>query len=340
MTTGGHKLNCGVIGVGRLGYRHAASVVRNPRAKLLAVADPMAEARAKAESDFGSISVHDDYRRVLDNKDIEAVVIATPTQQHYAILVDAVRAGKKIFVEKPITYTLEEAENICALASKAGTFLQVAFMRRFDPGHTAAKRMIEAGEIGDPLYINDIQRDPHGPPKHYVPQSGGIFVDMAIHNLDCVRWLMGKEIASVYAHGAVLKYDYLKEMDDVDEGDMLVTFENGTLGHVEVSRNASEIYDIRTEVVGSKGSVYIGEAQHTPFIKVSGAGLTYDVASWCLGRFEKAYELEVDAFVDAVLNDKPSPVSAQDGMIALKLAKAATASKKSSKAIQIDAFKG
>ena len=274
MTTGGHKLNCGVIGLGRLGYRHAVSVARHPRAKLVAIADPMAEARARAESEFGSISVYDDYRRIIENKDIEAVVIATPTQQHYTILVDAVRAGKKIFVEKPITYTVEEARLSAIWQGRREPSCRSRSCGDSIPDTPAAKKMIEAGDIGDPLYINDIQRDPHGPPKHYVPQKRRHLRRHGHSQLDCVRWLMGKEIASVYAHGAVLKYDYLKEMDDVDEGDMLVTFENGTLGHVEVSRNASEIYDIRTEVVGSKGSVYIGEAQHTPFIKVSGAGLT------------------------------------------------------------------
>lgn len=330
------KLNCGVIGLGRLGYRHAASVMRNTRARLIGAADPSAEARQRAQVDFGPELVTEDYRALLERKDIDAILIATPTQQHHAVLVDTLRAGKSIFVEKPITYTIEEAREICELVDRTRTFLQVAFMRRFDPGHVAAKKMIDAGEIGDPIYINDIQRDPCGPPPAYVPQSGGIFVDMAIHNLDCVRWLMGREISNIYAQGAVLKHSFLKAMDDVDEGDMLVTFDNNTRGHVEVSRNANDIYDIRTEVIGTKASVYIGQVQHTPFIKVSGAGLTYDVASWCLGRFEKAYELEVDAFVEAVLEGKPSPVTARDGLVALALAKAATASSKKSQAVQLD----
>ena len=339
MKTTSGKLNCGVIGLGRLGYRHAASIVRNVQARLIAVADPSPEARAKAQNDFGTSTVCEDYRALLDRKDIDAFVVATPTQQHHAVLVDVIRAKKSIFVEKPITYTVEEAEHICRLVDETNTFLHVAFMRRFDPGHVAAKKMIDAGEIGDPIYINDIQRDPHGPPPLYVPQSGGIFVDMAIHNLDCVRWLMGHEVSSIYAQGSVLKYEFLKAMDDVDEGEMLLTFDNGTRGHLEVSRNANEIYDIRTEVIGTKASVYIGQIQHTPFIKVSSAGHTYDLANWCLGRFEKAYELEIDAFVDAVLSAKESPVSARDGLIALKLAKAATSSSKRGTAIQLDPLK-
>lgn len=329
------KVHCGVIGLGRLGYRHAVSITRNSNAKLVAVSDPMKEARDKAEKEFDNIGIFEDYTPLLENKSIDAIVIATPTKHHFKVLQDVIAAGKSIFVEKPITYTVEEAEIINQEINKKGSYLQVAFMRRFDPGHMAAKKMIEAGEIGDPIYVHDCQRDPQGPPKNYVPESGGIFVDMGIHDLDCVRWLMNKEITKIYAQGAVLKHQYLKDMDDVDEGQMLLTFENGTLGMIEVSRNANDIYDVRTEVIGTKGSVYIGQTQLTPFIKVNKDGMTYDMANWCLGRFEKAYELEVDAFIDALIHGKDSPVNAQDGMVALKLAKAATKSFKTKQAIEL-----
>lgn len=319
------KLKCGVIGLGRLGYRHATSIMRNNRANLVAVADPIKEARERAIQDF-ECKVYEDYKDLLEDPDIQAVVIATPTKQHYQVLMDAIQAGKSIFVEKPITYTVEEAESIRKEVEKNNIYLQVAFMRRFDPGHVAAKKMIEAGEIGDPIYVHDCQRDPCGPPKHYVPESGGLFVDMGIHDLDCVRWLMGKEIVNIYAHGAVLKHEYLKEMNDVDEGQMLLTFDNNALGMIEVSRNANDIYDVRTEIIGTKGSVYIGQSQLTPYVKVNANGQTYDMANWCLDRFEKAYELEIEAFIDAVVGGKESPVNAYDGMIALKLSKAATKS--------------
>lgn len=329
------KLNFGVIGAGRLGYRHALNIVRNGRAKLVAVADPSKEARDHAEQDFDGIQTYEDYRDMLKDKNIQAVVVATSTKYHYEVLMDVINAGKQVFVEKPITYTVEEANLICEEVAKKGTFLQVAFMRRFDPGHIAAKKMIEAGEIGDPIYVHDCQRDPNGPPPLYVPESGGLFVDMGIHDLDCTRWLMNQEIVKIYAQGAVLKHHYLKEMNDVDEGQMLLTFNSGALGMIEVSRNANDIYDVRTEIVGTKGSVYIGQTQQTPFIKVNGSGVTYDMANWCLGRFEKAYELEINAFVDAVIDGKESPVNAEDGMIALKLSKAATESYQSAKVVEL-----
>jgi scyllo-inositol 2-dehydrogenase (NAD+) len=330
------RLNCGVIGVGRLGYQHAMNLARNNRANLVAVADPNEDARDLAVQDFRVEKTYDDYHKILEDPDIQGVVIATPTKQHYKVLVNTINAGKSIFVEKPITYTVEEAEKILEQVNSTNTYLQVGFMRRFDPGHVSAKQMIEAGEIGQPIYIHDCQRDPNGPPKHYVPESGGLFVDMGIHDLDCVRWLMNDEIVSIYAQGAVLKHQYLKEMDDVDQGHMLITFANNTLADIEISRNANDIYDVRTEVIGTKSSVYIGQHQLTPFVKVNGQGMTYNLANWCLGRFEKAYELEIAAFVDGVLNGEESPVDAFDGMIGLKLAMAATASYKQKAVVKIE----
>jgi scyllo-inositol 2-dehydrogenase (NAD+) len=208
-------------------------------------------------------------------------------------------------------------------------------MRRFDPGHIAAKKMIENGEIGDPIYIHDCQRDPNGPPKNYVPESGGLFVDMGIHDIDCVRWLMNSEVGKIYAQGAVLKHTYLKELNDVDEGQILLTFANGSLADIEVSRNANDIYDVRTEIIGTKGSVYIGQNQLTPYIKVNKNGTTYDMANWCLGRFEKAYEEELSAFINCILTGQESKVSAFEGMMSLKLSKIATQSYKEEKAILV-----
>lgn len=243
-----------------------------------------------------------------------------PTKTHYEVLLEAISFKKNIFVEKPITFTVDEAEKIYKLVEKEKVYLQVGFMRRFDKGHIAAKQMIESGEIGEPIYVHDCQRDPCGPPKHYVPESGGLFVDMAIHDLDCVRWLMNSEILQIYAQGAVLKHDYLKEMNDIDEGHMLLTFANNKLGDIEISRNANNIYDVRTEIIGTKGSVFIGQNQLLPYVTVNSNGITTRIANWCLDRFKDAYEQEIQTFIESIIEGKESPVNAYDGMIALKLA--------------------
>lgn len=324
------NLQIGVIGLGRLGYHHTMNVTRTMGAKLVAVSDPIQAALDRAANDFG-VKGYTDYKEMIADPEVEAIVVATPTQTHYTVLMDAIATGKPIFVEKPITFTVEEAEKIMAAVKDAGIYLQVGFMRRFDPGHMAAKKMVESGECGKPIYIHDCQRDPNGPPPAYVPQSGGLFVDMGIHDLDVARWMMGSEITEIYAQGAVLKHEFLKELNDVDDGQMLLKFQNGALGMIEISRNANDVYDTRTEVIGLKKSVFVGQDQLTPYTVVGGQQITVDMANWCLGRFKDAYELEMAAFVSNVLEGKPSPVTAYDGMMGIKLALTATASYRQNK---------
>lgn len=327
-------LKIGVIGLGRLGYHHTMNVTRTMGARLVAVSDPVQAALDRAANDF-DVKGYLDYREMISDPEVEAVVVATPTQTHYEVLMDIIATGKPIFVEKPITFTVEEAEKIMQAVKEAGVYLQVGFMRRFDPGHVAAKKMIESGACGKPIYIHDCQRDPNGPPPAYVPQSGGLFVDMGIHDLDVARWLMGCEITEIYAQGAVLKHEFLKELNDVDDGQMLLKFENGGLGMIEISRNANDVYDTRTEVIGLDKSVFVGQDQLTPYTVVGGQQVTVDMANWCLGRFKDAYELEMQAFVDHVRANEPSPVTAYDGMMGIKLALTATASYRAGKAMQL-----
>ncbi len=328
------KLNVGVIGLGRLGYHHAMNVTRTTGAQLVAVSDPMEGALERAVNDFG-VKGYLDYKEMLQSDAIDAVVVATPTQTHYDVLMDVIATGKPIFCEKPLTFTVEEAEKIMTAADEKGVYLQVGFMRRFDPGHVAAKEMIASNECGKPIYIHDCQRDPNGPPPAYVPQSGGLFVDMGIHDLDVARWLMGSEITEIYAQGAVLKHEYLTELHDVDDGQMLLKFQNGALGMIEISRNANDVYDTRTEVVGLNKSVFVGQNQLTPCTVVGGQQMTVDMANWCLGRFKDAYELEMQAFVACVRENKPSPVTAYDGMMGIKLALAATQSYRENHSVKL-----
>ncbi|MDR1883610.1 MAG: Gfo/Idh/MocA family oxidoreductase [Prevotella sp.] len=328
------NINVGIIGTGRLGYHHASNVLRSKGANLAAVSDAAKESLDRATKNF-DVKGYSSYKDLITAPEVEALVIATPTQTHYEILKEAIKSGKPIFCEKPITYTLEEAEKIVEAVKKTNAYLQVGFMRRFDPGHTAAKDMIVDGKCGKPIYIHDCQRDPNGPPKEYVPQSGGLFVDMGIHDLDVARWLMGSEIVEVYAQGAVLKHEYLKELHDVDDGQILLKFESGALGMIEISRNANDVYDTRTEIIGLTKSVFVGQNQLTPYTVIGGQQIIVDMANWCLGRFKDAYELEMQAFINAVQEGRPSPVTAYDGMVGLKLALAATHSYRTSSAVKL-----
>jgi scyllo-inositol 2-dehydrogenase (NAD+) len=326
--------NIGVVGMGRLGYQHALNIAKSRGAALAAVSDPVKAALDRAVNDF-DVKGYAAYQELLSDPKVQGVVIATPTQTHYEILATAINTGKPIFCEKPITYTLDEAEKIVELIKSKNVFIQIGFMHHFDPGHTAAPKMIADGVCGKPIYIHDCQRDPNGPPPAYVPMSGGLFVDMGIHDLDVARWMIGSEIVEVYAQGAVLKHEYLKDLNDVDDGQILLKFASGSLGMIEISRNANNVYDTRTEVVGLTKSVFVGQNQLTPCTVIGDQQITVDMANWCLGRFKDGYELEIQAFVDAVNEGKPSPVTAYDGMIGLKLALAATESYRKSAPVKL-----
>ncbi|MDO5547810.1 MAG: Gfo/Idh/MocA family oxidoreductase [Eubacteriales bacterium] len=328
------KCNIGVIGLGRLGYQHALNVTKTTGAVLAAVSDGFPAALERAVNDF-DVKGYADYKEMIASPDVDAIVVATPTQTHFPILMDCIATGKPIFCEKPITFTTEEAEKIEEAVAKTGVYLQVGFMRRYDPGHVAAKKMISDGKCGKPIYFHDCQRDPNGPPPAYVPQSGGLFVDMAIHDLDVARWMMGSEIKELYATGAVLKHEYLKELNDIDDGQILLRFENGAIGMIEISRNANNVYDTRTEVIGLEKSVFTGQEQMTPYKVIGDEEITYDMSNWCLGRFKDAYLDEMEAFVSNVLNGKPSEVTAYDGKMGIKLALAATESYRTGKWVAI-----
>jgi predicted dehydrogenase len=159
---------------------------------------------------------------------------------------------------------------------------------------------------------------------------------MGIHDLDVARWLMGSEIVEIYATGAVLKHEYLTALNDVDDGQMLLKYANGSIGFIEISRNANDVYDTRTEIIGHDASLFVGMNQLTPCMEIRKGFVTYDQPNWCLGRFEKAYELEIQAFVDALINKSPTPVSAYDGMLGLKLALAATQSHQTKQAVHLE----
>ena len=324
-----NNLKIAVIGCGMIGREHIERIQNRIKgAEVVAVCDVFeAGAQKGAEIAGAGVKVYTDFNAAINDPDVNAVVVTTPGAFHKDPVVAAVKAGKPVFSEKPLANTAADCKEIVDAEVASGKHLvQVGFMRRFDPGHVAAKKMIESGACGKPIYIHDCQRDPNGPPPAYVPQSGGLFVDMGIHDLDVARWLMGCEITEIYAQGAVLKHEFLKELNDVDDGQMLLKFENGGLGMIEISRNANDVYDTRTEVIGLDKSVFVGQDQLTPYTVVGGQQVTVDMANWCLGRFKDAYELEMQAFVDHVRANEPSPVTAYDGMMGIKLALTATAS--------------
>ena len=321
------KLACGVISLGRMGQKHAETLAaRLPHARLVAVSDLAEERMAEVVDRFPTVKAHRDWRELVAAREVEAVVIAAPTTLHAEMVTAAVRARKPVFCEKPLTLDVGEAAAVEAEIARAGAFVHVGFMRRYDRGYAAAKRAIDAGEVGRPVYVHCVSRDPDAPPAEFIKTSGGLFVDMCVHDFDLCRWFMGSEVTKVYAQGAALVHERVRALGDVDQADALLTFESGALAHVEGSRNARYGYDIRTEIVCTEGTLLVGELDWTPCLTLRRAGQSRDVVPWFRERFDEAYTAEIASFVACVREGRPPDTTAADSSRAVALAVAARAS--------------
>ncbi len=322
------KLPVGIIGLGRMGQIYARHLAAMPQAQIVGVSD-VVEAQVKSlAAELGVKTWSTEYQAVLDNQEIKAVFVISPTSTHAEIIIAAAEAGKAIFCEKPIALSLEEADKIIAALEKTGAMLQVGFMRRFDAGYMAAKEQIEAGVIGKPVTFKSIGRDPFCPPLGYADPkvSGGLILDMAIHDFDLARWLMGAEVKRVYSEGGTLAFPQLNTVGDIDNALINMLFENGALGNVEVSRNALYGYDIRTEILGTTGGLNIGYYRETPLLVMTEKGVSHDMVPYLHERFGRAYLTQTQDFVDRALTDKEPAVDAYDARATLITGLAATRS--------------
>ncbi len=318
-----------LIGAGRMGEVFAHHVAYNvPGCRFLAVADVDDARAAQVAARFGVPSSYANYEEALARNDIDAVVIVTPTSTHVELIQAAAAAGKQIFSEKPLAMTLAGCDAAIAATEKAGVKLQVGFMRRFDAAYRAAKEKIDAGEIGTPVMIKSLGRDPRRTSLEFARRenSGGLIADMAVHDFDAARWLMGSEVLRVYSEGECLVYPELKDVGDIDNAVVNLKFVNGALGNIDVSRNAVYGYDIRTEVLGSKGALQIGKLQQTALLVLTEGGVTHDTVPYFMERFGDAYAAEIRDFVACVEQDRPPAVSGADARAATAIGVAATRS--------------
>jgi scyllo-inositol 2-dehydrogenase (NAD+) len=322
------KLSVGVIGLGRMGQIYVGHLARHSKVQLACVSDVIQERASAMATEFGVESWTTDYRELLENRAIEAVFVTSPTSTHREVVVAAAEAGKAIFCEKPMALTLKDTDQMIAAIDRGRVMFQAGFMRRFDSGYAAAKRKIEAGAIGKPVTFKSIGRDPFCPDLEYAKPSvsGGLILDMAIHDFDLGRWLMADEVRRVYTEGGTLAFLQLNSVGDIDNAVVNLLFEGGALGNVEVSRNALYGYDIRTEVLGTEGGLNIGYYQHTPLLLMTTKGVQHDMVPYIIERFGDAYRAQTGDFVERVLNDREPAVDAHDARAALVIGLAATRS--------------
>jgi scyllo-inositol 2-dehydrogenase (NAD+) len=320
------RLNVGLIGLGRLGRVYARDLsARLAQTRLVAVADTNGELAKQIAAEFDVPKHYDEPARMLDDRSVDAVVIVSPTHTHRSIVVAAMAAKKPTFCEKPPAITLAEAAEMADAVKRSGTFFQMGLMRRFDPGYAAAKKQIDEGRIGRPVVFKSTSRDPFPPSIEYAnpKSSGGICVDMGIHDFDLARWFMG-DVASVQAVGAVLAFPELATVGDRDNVIATMTFADGRLGVVDLTRNGFYGYDISTELLGTEGTIRIGYLRETPLLVMTKNSVAHDTVPYFMERFERAYTLQLENFADNVLHQRPAPITIEDGVEALRVAVAAT----------------
>ena len=327
-------LRFGLLGAGRIGKVHAKAVTGNPQAKLVAVADAMAPA-AKAIADQYGCEVRS-IEAILAAKDIDAVVICTPTDTHADLIEKFVKAGKAVFCEKPIDLSLDRVKSCLKVVREAKGTLMVGFNRRFDPHFMAVKAEITKGTVGAVEMVTITSRDPGAPPVDYIKRSGGIFRDMTIHDFDMARWLLGEEITEVSAMAAVLVDPAIGVAGDSDSVQVMLKTAKGKMAVISNSRRATYGYDQRIEVHGSKG-VVSAENQRPVSIEVAtGAGYTRPALhDFFMTRYTEAYAAEIGAFIDAVGAKKAAAPSGEDGLLALALAEAALLSVKEGRMVKV-----
>ncbi|SKA16988.1 Gfo/Idh/MocA family oxidoreductase [Consotaella salsifontis] len=321
------ELRIGIVGLGRLGKRHASNLAfRVPGASLVAAASPVEEERRWAERALPGVRIYSGLPDLLADQTVEAVWLVTPTSLHADQTIAVLEAGKHVFCEKPLALEVEDCDRVLDVARRhGGQLAMVGFMRRFDRAYAEAKRRIDAGELGQVFHIACRSEDPIDPDGFFVkfaPTSGGIFLDCCIHDIDLVQWMLdGAKPVGISATGTRIMYPALGECGDVDNGFATVTFESGAVATFHVSRTSHQGYEATMSLSGTKAGIDIGAGlTRVPTLSRSTGGRFLEGQTDFFQRFDEAFLLEANAFVEAVRSGKPSPLSLEDAREATDLA--------------------
>src|SRR5262245_40115317 len=331
------RLKVGVIGLGRLGSVYVRDLAgRIPETTVVAVADTDRALADRIAEQFGVPKAYGSAQDLIDDRNVDALVVVTPTHTHREIVVAAAESRKPAFCEKPPAISLAECQAMANAVNKSGTFFQMGFMRRFDPGYAAAKEKIAQGAIGRPMVFKSTSRDPFRPSLEYANpvSSGGIMVDMGIHDFDLARWFMG-DVDTVSAVGGVLAYPEMASIGDIDNAIATLVFADGRLGVIDLTRKGVYGYDISTELLGDDGTVRVGYLRETPIFTMTKNSIAHDTVPYFMERFERAYTLQLRNFAQNVLEGRVPPVVIKDGMEALRIALAATAAHRTGQPVRV-----
>ena len=307
-----------------------------PETRLVAVADTVPGLAEQVAQEYGVPHWYTDPLALIQDKDVRGIVIVTPTHTHRTLVVAALERGKPTFCEKPPALSLEETIAMRDAAVRTGVPLHIGFMRRFDPGYAAAKRQLHDGAIGTAVVFKSSSRDPYPPSVEYAnpKSSGGLMLDMGIHDVDLARWFMG-DVASVHAIGGTLVYPQLGEVGDIDNAVISLRFKSGRLGVIDLSRNGIYGYDIATELLGTAGTLRIGYLRETPLLVMTANSIAHDTVPYFMQRFEKAYLAQLRDFAANVIADRAPSVTIEDGIKALTTCLAAARSYETGREVEV-----
>lgn len=329
----------GILGAGRIGQVHAHAVLETQGAALVAIAEPFEEAAKAAQARFGGElrSIEE----IAASDDVDAVIICTPTDTHADLIEQFIKAGKKVFCEKPVDLSVDRVKQAIATVEAENGTLMVGFNRRFDPDFAAVKEVLNAGAIGEVEMVTITSRDPSAPPISYIERSGGIFRDMTIHDFDMARWLLAEEVTEVQAAASVLVDEEIGKAGDYDSVNVILKTVSGKQCVITNSRRATYGYDQRIEVHGSEGVVNAANVieNRVTIGRVNGFQ-TRPIMNFFLERYMPAYKSEIAAFVKAVDEGTTPPTTGEDGLLALVLADAAIKSVTEGRVVKVSEILG
>ncbi len=330
------NLNVAVAGLGRIGKIHLRNLARNfKEIKVLAVMDVVDESKAIAEEFDVPVFVKS-FDDLLAQPGLDAVVICSPTDTHADYVVKAARAGKQIFCEKPLDLDLERVQEVLEIVKEAGVRMMLGFNRRFDPEFRRIRELVENGSVGDPYIVKITSRDPGPPPVSYIKVSGGLFLDMTIHDFDMARFISGKEVKEVYARAGVKVDPEIGRAGDVDTAVITLTYTDGSMAIIDNCRKAAYGYDQRLEVFGSKGMARAENNFPNNHQLYTEQAVSGDLPlHFFLERYDASYNQEMREFIDALLSGSAMPVDGKDGLLSMAIGLAARRSVRENRPVTV-----
>ena len=330
------QIKIGIIGIGRMGQIHLDNLMQKfSEVEVVAISDINEEARQWAEK-YTISKFYFDYQDLISDQEVNTVVICSPTNQHAENIIAAAQAGKNIFCEKPMDLSIQTATKVLQIVEKAGVKFMLGFNRRFDPNFMKIKGLIEEGKVGDPQIVKITSRDPAPPPIDYIKSSGGMFLDMTIHDFDMARFMVSSKVISIFAVGRNLVDPNIGIAGDIDTAVVTITFDSGAIATIDNSRQAVYGYDQRVEVFGSEGMAGTENNKSDNHYYYNKKGQSESLPlHFFMDRYIPSYFNEMKAFIHCIVHDEAPKVGGQDGLISLAMGWAANTSMQENRVVML-----